>query len=60
MIIDYKVVEKRSPHDMEMYVKAALLQGWQPLGGVTVSWDSRHNDLHYFTQVLVKYSSGVM
>lgn len=54
-IIDYKVVERRSPHDLELYVKAALLQGWQPIGGVCVSNSGLEKQLPFFTQALVKY-----
>ncbi len=54
-IIDYKVVERRSPHDLELYVKQALLQGWQPQGGVCVTHSGLDKQLPFFTQVLVKY-----
>ena len=52
-IIDYKIVERRSPYDLELYIKSALLQGWQPLGGVNVTQEPDQKP--FFTQVVVKY-----
>jgi hypothetical protein len=54
-IIDYIVVSKTSPRELQDAVKEYLREGWQPQGGVAVIADSNLR-LHY--QALVRYQQG--
>jgi hypothetical protein len=62
-IIDYMIVSAETSHDVEVWVKRYMEQGWQPLGGVSVAayertmGGGRFEEVHRFCQAMVKYGA---
>ena len=65
-IIDYCLVQESvlfdNPYDLsnplteiEEDVKAKISEGWQPLGGISVSSDTDMGGKRVYTQALVRY-----
>ena len=52
-IVEYVVVVKSTPERLDDTVNMQLMNGWQPLGGVS-TLVKPNNDI-YFIQALVKY-----
>ena len=52
-IVEYVVVVKSTPERLDDLVNMKLMNGWQPLGGVS-TLVKPNNDI-YFIQALVKY-----
>ena len=52
-VSDYMVLEERYPSDLVDSVKKAMMNGWTPFGGVSVTASSGY---HYYVQAMVKYS----
>jgi len=48
-IIDYDIITKRYEIDLVNAVKALILDGWQPLGGMSI------DAAYYSGQAMVKY-----
>ncbi len=59
MITDYQVVESGDEDELSKEVKAAIEDGWQPFGGlsVTVWFDIEWTDepVYWYAQPMVKY-----
>jgi hypothetical protein len=57
-IIEYKIVRSNDVEDIDFLVENALADGWQPLGGVSVSL-SESDEYRYieYAQAMVKYES---
>lgn len=54
-IIDYKVVESYSISSLEEEIKLLIKNGWEPLGGVSVTCYSSPSYFIY-NQSLIKYN----
>ena len=52
-IVEYVVIVKSTPERLDDTVNMQLMNGWQPLGGVS-TLVKPNNDI-YFVQALVKY-----
>ena len=48
-IIDYDIITRRYETDLVNTVKALILEGWQPLGGMSIDAE------YYSGQAMVKY-----
>ena len=57
-IVDYKVCESKTPEALELEVSKLFVQGWQPLGGISVVTLSVQIDYSFkfaYYQAMVKY-----
>ncbi len=50
-IIEYKIAQERSNVTLRIYINKMILEGWQPIGGVSCN----PNDPEPYMQALVKY-----
>lgn len=62
-IIDYTVVERHTPADMDLAILEGIREGWQPLGGVSMAMvelrgysDVRHR--YVYCQAMVQYEEA--
>ena len=53
--MEYKIIEMCTAYDLEIAVNEHILQGWEPLGGVSVSL-SESDDYRYevMVQAMIK------
>jgi hypothetical protein len=51
-IVKYVIIETHSARDLRVEVNEAIKNGWQPLGGVSVSTDGSYTA---YIQAMVKY-----
>lgn len=52
MVKDYTVLTSQNQYTLTQAVKAAIAQGWQPLGGVSVCVDPK--GVYSFIQAMIK------
>ena len=55
-IVEYVVIVKSTPERLDDTVNMQLMNGWQPLGGVSTL--IKPNNGVYFIQALVKYEES--
>lgn len=60
-IIDYRIIEDISISGLEEQVKNLIECGWQPLGGVSSSFEDVGSDgkVTVYRQAMVKYGDGL-
>lgn len=54
-IVEYLVVSKTSPRELQNAVNEYLREGWQPQGGIAVVADIANKDGRFYFQALVRY-----
>lgn len=54
-IIDYVIITRDTPEEIEDAVREGIGEGWQPLGGVAVA---EPHTFAAYSQTMVKYAEG--
>ncbi len=57
-VVEYQVVKMTYVRELEKEVEKWLKAGWQPLGGVSVGYDTSGQGYSMFAQALVKRAPG--
>lgn len=57
-ILDYKIIDAVSGDQLEMNVKQAISEGWQPIGGMTLAIDADPETDDKGRQIAPKFNLG--